>query len=191
MSQSKLSASSSDSLDICHTPPKRPQSRLGLLSLDVSLKELLDVCSSCNALQRTSSEWSSPLAFRMARVTSLPQTCLRDEAPHSALKWWSAECIKTRPKWNFLHRLRGLLATPHSYCRGTNQQAACSPHSLVFDVIYVRAQQMERSSGNQIWSLLREKVNHCGKPPSHCLSSLRGFIQDINPILATQFMDKC
>lgn len=30
-----------------------------------------------------------------------------------------------------------------------------------------------RRSGNQIWSLLGEKVNQRGKPPSHCLSSCR------------------
>lgn len=37
---------------------------------------------------------------------------------------------------------------------------------------------MERglwSRGNQIWSLQREKVNHCGEPPSQCLSSFKAF----------------
>lgn len=38
----------------------------------------------------------------------------------------------------------------------------------------MHGQGWEWSWGNQIWSLPKEKVNHCGKPPSHCLSPFRG-----------------
>lgn len=60
----------------------------------------------------------------------LPQPCWWNNAPHSAVKWWSAESIKEAQNVIFFIGLSGLLATPHSYSRSMNQQAVCSPHSL-------------------------------------------------------------
>lgn len=130
-------------------------------------------------------------------VTSSPQPCWRNKAPHSVVKWWSAESIKT--KLLFLYRGYQDCWQRHA----PTVEVWTSRLSAVFDGICVHGQGLEWSWGNQIWSLLKEKVNHCGKPPSHCLSPFRGsgFIfsllaarslqqdsEDINLLLTTQLM---
>lgn len=79
--------------------------------------ELLGLQSCRNAPQWLASKWFSLLEFGMARVTSSPQPCWRNEAVVMVC------CIYSNlAKSEFsLHSVSGLLATSHAYSRNMNQ----------------------------------------------------------------------
>lgn len=101
--------------------------------------------------------------------------------------WWSdglPNLFKSGQTVILFTGLSGLLATSHSYSKSMNQQAVCIVST--FDDSCSLGQGLEWSWGNQIWSLLKEKVNHCGKPPSHCLSPFSGSGFILSPSLPAE-----
>lgn len=94
-------------------------------------------------------------------VTSLQQPCWRNELPFLSLLMvcW---IHKIFPNLIFCAIIK--ITDP------TVEAWTSSPQSLRVQI------ERWQSWGNQIWSLLEEKVNQCGKPPSHCLSSCRGLL---------------
>ena len=117
--------------------------------------------------KRFSVLWNRPCDF----ITTA--TLTKPKLPSSVVKWWSAECIKTCPDCNFLYRVIRIIG---SVTLSTVEARGClqPTYSPCVWCHLCAWQGAEWSWGNQIWSLLKEKVNHCGKPPSHCLSPFRG-----------------